>query len=335
MKTEKQIDLLARERGEKFTKMLENMDKIEINNAEEFFAKTTKQLPENQLLNFTPIVNEGVLIQQRTEMIGYLLFKVSEIPDMYGVADELADSRDATEENVHLIANKGISSKLEVPAIMIHVDSLQHVRPELYINSLNPYQKMLFEMTKTDYPERYAKLKKEFLDTPIRWAYSCDIFIVVDDDGDFEMMYTNFDSPELIIMKKQGRQIKDQSEFISERTRDFNGLMVTMAWLNHINENPEIKCVKQSNQPGIVEKRSYKPIAKMTAHRVILNGVKIVSENQKLISKLTSKKRQRFVETWTVRGHYRHYASGKVVYVKPYTKGKKGGQKTQKTYVAN
>ena len=35
-------------------------------------------------------------------------------------------------------------------------------------------------------------------------------------------------------------------------------------------------------------------------------------------------------EAWSVRGHYRHYKSGKVVYVKPYTKGK--GRPADKTY---
>ena len=34
--------------------------------------------------------------------------------------------------------------------------------------------------------------------------------------------------------------------------------------------------------------------------------------------------------SWSVRGHYRHYASGKTVYVKPYTKG--SGKKAAKAY---
>lgn len=38
----------------------------------------------------------------------------------------------------------------------------------------------------------------------------------------------------------------------------------------------------------------------------------------------------RHCEAWSVRGHYRHYKSGKVVYIKPYTKGK--GRPAGKTY---
>lgn len=38
----------------------------------------------------------------------------------------------------------------------------------------------------------------------------------------------------------------------------------------------------------------------------------------------------RHCEAWSVRGHYRHYKSGKVAYIRPYTKGK--GRPAGKTY---
>lgn len=67
------------------------------------------------------------------------------------------------------------------------------------------------------------------------------------------------------------------------------------------------------------------PISKTIA----LNGMKIVlmKGHQKNI---ISRPHRKLTESWTVRGHYRHYASGKVGYVKPYTKG--AGKKTAKTY---
>lgn len=46
--------------------------------------------------------------------------------------------------------------------------------------------------------------------------------------------------------------------------------------------------------------------------------------------KKNNEKNQRLTESWSVRGHYRHYASGKTVYVKPYTKG--SGKKAAKAY---
>ena len=63
---------------------------------------------------------------------------------------------------------------------------------------------------------------------------------------------------------------------------------------------------------------------------IILNGTKIISLNEETIRHLACKPHQRLTESWTVRGHYRHYASGKVGFVKPYTKGT--GKKTAKTY---
>ena len=47
----------------------------------------------------------------------------------------------------------------------------------------------------------------------------------------------------------------------------------------------------------------------------------VMDRNEKLTRKLRSKTRQRLTEAWCVRGHCRHYKTGKTVYVKPYMKG--------------
>ena len=54
---------------------------------------------------------------------------------------------------------------------------------------------------------------------------------------------------------------------------------------------------------------------------ISLNGIRVISSNEKLTRKLCSKTRQRLTEAWSVRGHYRHYKSGKTVYIDPYMKG--------------
>ena len=63
---------------------------------------------------------------------------------------------------------------------------------------------------------------------------------------------------------------------------------------------------------------------------ITLNGIKIISLTDECQMDIISRPHRKLTESWTVRGHYRHYASGKVVYVKPYTKGT--GKKTAKTY---
>lgn len=42
---------------------------------------------------------------------------------------------------------------------------------------------------------------------------------------------------------------------------------------------------------------------------------------------------QRHTETWNVRGHFRKYKSGKEVWIKPYKKGKKGGDSIVHEYI--
>lgn len=63
-----------------------------------------------------------------------------------------------------------------------------------------------------------------------------------------------------------------------------------------------------------------------------LSDEEIRAFNDRLVRKLNSKKRQRLTETWNVRGHYRHYKNGKKVYINPYTKGKKDGKTSRKSY---
>ncbi len=52
-----------------------------------------------------------------------------------------------------------------------------------------------------------------------------------------------------------------------------------------------------------------------------LNSLKFKTANKKAATALKSRKFQRYTESWNVRGHYRHYRSGKTVYIESYTKG--------------
>lgn len=54
--------------------------------------------------------------------------------------------------------------------------------------------------------------------------------------------------------------------------------------------------------------------------------------NPTVASKIRSKKIVRVAECWSVRGHYRHYKSGKVVYIKPFEKGTNKGKIVPKKY---
>ena len=135
----------------------------------------------------------------------------------------------------------------------------------------------------------------------------------------------------------------DCNDLMNDTFDEFRMFLKTIGMLNYVSKNPEIKQIESLNpikqEQTIPHSKSYSKNTegKMEVNHeqhgqktVILNGAKIVSLNEEIIRHLACKPHQRLTESWTVRGHYRHYASGKVGYVKPYTKGT--GKKTAKTY---
>nr|DAH29656.1 MAG TPA: hypothetical protein [Caudoviricetes sp.] len=63
---------------------------------------------------------------------------------------------------------------------------------------------------------------------------------------------------------------------------------------------------------------------------ISLNSLRFKTENKKVANMLKSKKVHRIAESWSVRGHYRHYKSGKVIFIESFEKGKKRKQASQK-----
>jgi len=86
---------------------------------------------------------------------------------------------------------------------------------------------------------------------------------------------------------------------------------------------PEIKTRQYSYRESIKQTKNSKQnyIKTVTVKGIIYTIGKI---------NINRKPPQRYIDAWNVRGHARHLYSGKVVYVKPYQKGK--GTVTAKTY---
>lgn len=63
---------------------------------------------------------------------------------------------------------------------------------------------------------------------------------------------------------------------------------------------------------------------------VSLNSLRFKTANKKVTNVLKSKKVHRITEGWSVRGHYRHYKSGKVIFIESFEKGKNRKQASQK-----
>lgn len=131
----------------------------------------------------------------------------------------------------------------------------------------------------------------------------------------------------------------DCNDLLNDTFDEFRMFLKTIGMLNYIGKNPKIKQVESLNQMKKERTISHSENVKedMEINHgqygqkvIILNGTKIISFNDETIHRLVCKPHQRLTESWTVRGHYRHYASGKISYVKPYVKGT--GKKTAKTY---
>lgn len=110
-------------------------------------------------------------------------------------------------------------------------------------------------------------------------------------------------------------------------SKDIYVFFVLMAYINFLLEYPEKKEIKRkSQQTGKNQKKKnvtdkvYKQ-HKSTECDILLNSVRFVTKDKKTQSLLKSKQSKKYVGSWYVSGHYRHYKSGKTVYIRPYKKG--------------
>ena len=107
-----------------------------------------------------------------------------------------------------------------------------------------------------------------------------------------------------------------------------SALGVTL-WLNYLMLHPEQKEVHRKKRSSYNSEHNF---YSNKEHIVRLNGVSIKTDSSTVASKIRSRKIVRVAECWSVRGHYRHYKSGKVVYIKPFEKGANKGKIVPKKY---
>lgn len=319
MKTIKQMAIMERQLGKLLEDRIaeEYRDRIVIPNAGNgFFEKIKNELAESgKMLNFQPILKDGVFVRQYDKVEDYLIFTIFTPEEMEEaeaiVAGWLAKETKKETEEVDKKQNQEIQ----------HLDTRQRI-----------------------FGAELEAAQKFYNKDEILWSYSCSIDVYRDAaTSDISIEYNNFTTAKEMIASKQHRKYSyvQKAKDIEMYTGNLNSFLLSMAWLNYISEHPEIKVVeskktekdtkqKTEDLPG-VSANNQKPVK---PHEIVLNGVKIVTAKESIAKEIFSKKRQRFVETWTVRGHYRHYASGKTIYIKPYEKGKTNGKRAVKTYIA-
>ena len=180
------------------------------------------------------------------------------------------------------------------------------------------------------------------------WSYSADVRIF---NGEDVTIYAeNFENATSEIYRKQKMTQKAEQyiqENINEYTLNVIGFIQVMSYINYLSEHPEIKVIEkkegtsQSSARYVSQDKNLSSSTNSTStvqsrpsqvRTIKLNGIKIISSNQKLQKKLVRKKRQRLTGSWSVRGHYRHYKNGKKTYINPYVKGVKKGSIVPKEY---
>lgn len=175
------------------------------------------------------------------------------------------------------------------------------------------------------------------------WCYDCDAHLV--NGEDIEIQFHSFSNAHTSIFTKQKRgelAQKHIDEHINEYTANILTMYKVMAWINWLSEHPEIKKIEKDeknlpkNRAKNIEHNannsSQVSLPPRLPHTIRINGIRVISTDTQLVRKLKSKTRQHLTETWCVRGHYRHYKNGKVIYISPYTKGKKDGMSMKKEY---
>lgn len=85
-------------------------------------------------------------------------------------------------------------------------------------------------------------------------------------------------------------------------------------------------CIKKAMNQEYIEiehtNKKYKPISERKEYKK-KNEYKLFEIIRKYQRHINSNRHNMKCEYWEVKGHFRHYKSGKVVYVKPFAKGKK------------
>lgn len=109
----------------------------------------------------------------------------------------------------------------------------------------------------------------------------------------------------------------------------FKGVLICADYLlKHPEEKHKERHVRSHNGNN----PSSKSVQKQTdsVQVISLNSLRFKTANKKIANALKSKKIHRIAEGWSVRGHYRHYKSGKVIFIESFEKGKNRSQASQK-----
>lgn len=101
----------------------------------------------------------------------------------------------------------------------------------------------------------------------------------------------------------------------------FKGILICIDYLLKRPEEKQREGQARSRKPNNLNGEKLQKQAD-TVQTISLNSLRFKTADKKTVNVLKSKKIHRAAESWSVRGHYRHYKSGKVIFIEGFEKGK-------------
>lgn len=174
------------------------------------------------------------------------------------------------------------------------------------------------------------------------WDFQCVLTVsnILNTTARTDSRIRNYSDATIEIMGKQKKSEEKIIEYVSRiaiknAEGSIKSFLLTNAWINYLMEHPQKKEIKRREKPsrdsldGTKENTNDTNNKSPAAKRIInLNQITIRTSDEKTERRIISRKRMTF--SWSVRGHMRHYKSGKTAYIKPYEKGT--GNKRKKIY---
>lgn len=156
-----------------------------------------------------------------------------------------------------------------------------------------------------------------------------------------DLLFIAYHMPMPVLTREQAavtaRLLKEYNADSPENIRnaqEINGHMLnvfagTFMYLNKLISERSIQAAPGTSalSPGS-EDQPFKVVRKSRKNKrrkIVFIGGPVIECAENSGIKIQRGKIVRHVQAWTVRGHYRHYRSGKVVYIKPYEKGPEKG----------
>ena len=206
--------------------------------------------------------------------------------------------------------------------------------------------KLIFDCEIDETEKAIIKLISLYSSNHIEWLWDFQCVFIMDNIFNSKELTNSwlreYSDATIEVMGKQKKSEKQIEEYVERKglknaEGPISAFLLTNAWINYLMEHPEEKEIKRrerrTNSDGTKVKsdgttESATKTNQATKKVINLNRITIRTNDTKTERQLKSRKKSTF--SWTVRGHVRHYKSGKIVYIKPYEKGT--GNKRKKIY---